>query len=106
MIESLVVAFFTALLGAIGYLFVNWMKDVDHQLEKLENKIEDTAKTLGKLDRYTVSSADCYTRFVRVRQAFERDRFRLNRLEQQLDLQSPHPKKNGISTDEESHDHH
>lgn len=94
MIEGIVVACFSALLGSIGYLFVNWMKDVDKELDRSHERDEKYQELLKKLSDESVPVSDCYNRFQRVREAVSRDRARLERLEEKVGLRSPHPKKN------------
>lgn len=87
-----------ALMGIVSFFFVRWMKGVEQQLEKHDKNVVQLNEKFGDLEKCVVNSTDCYLRYVRVRQAFERDRFRLHRLEELNNVTSPHPAKNQENT--------
>lgn len=104
MTDEIIMYIITGLAGTVAFFFVRWMNDINDQIEKNRKAVEKITERVTSMEKSEVNINDCYTRHVRIQQNFERDRYRLGRLEEKIDLQSPHPVKNRYR-DEDDVDH-
>lgn len=87
--EYLIGGFIPLLIGAVAWFVVKWMNGVDATNKAQSTTIHNITHRLENIEKSMITSNDCYARYMRVKQAFERDRYRLANLEQQSQITPP-----------------
>lgn len=72
MTEGIIITFFTALLGALGFFAVKWMNELEDKVLELHKQVNDLKVRADKMDYDCVRREFCDDRYTAVKKTNDR----------------------------------